>query len=626
MGNWQNITLAEIVRGFARYRPFIAVVAGIILVTAFLPGSDPADTDLATGGIDSVTADGTTTGADATGTTVATDDTGAATDAGAAAAGGAVAGAVGRAGGGRAASTPTGGGGGATTGGSSTGAVPVAEGIGPDCDQATGRVRVPTKFAPPCKPMVGDNGGNTSSGVTGKEITLVWYRGVADPAVTAALTAAGAADTQENVNDTITRYSEVLNAHWYFYGRKIKFIIHNGDAEADDDATGRADAKNVVDKYKPFAVINSINNAFVDELVANKVICICTTSQPQEFYEQRFPYAGWTTLMSSSQGYIHRAEYIGKRLAGQKAQYAGTRDLTPMNTETRVFGLLYYETPENAYRGGVEFFKKELARYGVTLKAVLAYPSNLAQAQEQTRPLISKLKSEGVTSVIFSGDPITPATFSTEAQNQRWQPEWILTGSALTDTTLFARTYNQDQWSRAFGLSYLNVRYPEEQGTAYKMHQWHVGSPPRAGNTYGVLWAPFWIFGTAVHMAGPQLTPQTFAKGLFEYPPTGNMVTAPHTSYGRHGIWDRDPWNLVDLTQYDDVTEIWWDRTASGPDEVGNQGIGMYRYVDGGKRYLPGQHPQSPPRVFDPNGSPTILADVPANEKAPDYEHKHYYG
>ena len=622
MGNWQNITLADIARGFARYRPFIAVLAGVILVTAFLPGRDSGGgTDLATGGVDSVTADGQTSATGATDTTVATDAGAGGAASGPAATGGGTGGGVATSGGG---SAPAGGA--ATTGGASAGPVPVEGQIGPDCDAATGRTRLPTKFAPPCKPMTTNNGGNTSPGVTGKEIVLVWYRGVADPAVTAALTAAGAADTEENVNDTITRYSEVLNAHWNFYGRKIKFVIHNGDAKAKDDAQGRADAKTVVDDYKPFAVINSINNAFVDELVANKVLCICTTSQPQEFYEQRFPYAGWTTLMSSSQGYIHRAEYIGKRLAGQKAQYAGTRDLQPMNTENRVFGLLYYETPANAYRGGVEFFKKELARYGVTLKTVLAYPDDLAQAQEQTRPLISKLKSEGVTSVIFSGDPITPATFTTEAQNQRWQPEWILTGSALTDTTLFARTYNQDQWSRAFGLSYLNVRYPEEQGTAYKMHQWHVGEPPKAGNTYGVLWAPFWIFGTGVHMAGPQLTPQTFAKGLFEYPPTGNMVTTPHTSYGRHGIWDREPWKIVDLTQYDDVTEIWWDRAAQGPDEVGNQAIGMYRYVDGGKRYLPGQHPQSPPRVFDPNNSPTILPSIPANEKAPDYEHKHYYG
>ena len=28
--------------------------------------------------------------------------------------------------------------------------------------------------------------------------------------------------------------------------------------------------------------------------------------------------------MASTQGYIHRAEYVGKRLAGRKAKFAGT--------------------------------------------------------------------------------------------------------------------------------------------------------------------------------------------------------------------------------------------------------------------------------------------------------------
>jgi hypothetical protein len=300
-----------------------------------------------------------------------------------------------------------------------------------------------------------------------------------------------------------------------------------------------------------------------------------------------------------------------------------------MNDEQRVFGLLWYNTPDGSYRSGAEFFERELARYGVKLKVSLAYPSDLQQAQEQTRPLIARLKAEGVTSVIFSGDPITPATFTTEANNQQWQPEWIITGSALTDTSLFARTYNQDQWSRAFGIAYLSLRLRDtSKGESYRLHTWHMnGQAPAAGNTYPVLWAPFFVLGTAVHMAGPKLTPNSFAQGLFDYPVSGaGSVTSPTISYGRHGIWDKDPWNLVDLTQFDDVAEIWWDRAAQGPDDVGNEGVGMYHWVDNGKRYLPGTQPTTDPRVFDAANSPTILDNPPASEKTPEYEHKHYYG
>ena len=43
-----------------------------------------------------------------------------------------------------------------------------------------------------------------------------------------------------------------------------------------------------------------------------------------------------------------------------------------------------------------------------------------------------------------------------------------------------------------------------------------------------------------------------------------------------------------------------------GPDETGNVGTGMYRLVDGGRRYLPGHWPTTPVKLFDPAGTVTI--------------------
>jgi hypothetical protein len=637
MGNWKDMTLADLAKSFARYRPFVAVVAAGVLVVGVLPGEQAPDSTVSANKLATTGGSGISTpsdGSEAAGTDAATTDTavdaGATVDAGAGAAGATGGTATAPKAGSTApkagASTPTAGGGTAT----GTNAVAVAEGVGPDCDTSTGRIRTISRAAPPCKPIVpqSQNGGATSFGVSGDTISIVWYRPKADPAVTAALTAAGASDQDADVDTTIKVYIDYLNKHYNLYGRQFDMHIVNGSADAKDDAAGIRDAIALADKYKPFAVINNINNAFVDELVARKIICICTTSLPNEFYEQRFPYAGWTTLMSSTQGYIMRAEYVGKRLNGRNAKWAGYRNspADPMNDEQRVFGLLWYNTPDGLYKVGADFFEKELARYNTKLKVSLGYPSDLAAAQEQTRSLISRLKAEGVTSVIFAGDPVTPATFTQEAANQQWQPEWIITGSALTDTSLFGRTYNKDQWSRAFGISFLSLRAPQEQTDAYRIHVWHGGSKPNAKNTYGVLYAPFFTLGTAVHMAGPKLTPESFAQGLFSYPVTNQgSVTGPTISWGRHGIWDKEPWKLIDLMAYDDVTEIWWDNNAVGPDEVGNNGPGMYRYVDGGKRYLPGSQPTSDPRVFDAKDAPTILTEFPANEKSPDYEHKHYY-
>ncbi|MGI8794860.1 MAG: hypothetical protein ACR2H3_17085, partial [Acidimicrobiales bacterium] len=70
---------------------------------------------------------------------------------------------------------------------------------------------------------------------------------------------------------------------------------------------------------------------------------------------------------------------------------------------------------------------------------------------------------------------------------------------------------------------------------------------------------------------------------------------------------------------YDDVTEIWWDRTASGPDEVGAQGAGMYRYVDGGKRYLATKHPTTDPKAFVVEGTVLLYNERPKSDDPPNY-------
>ncbi|GIR37194.1 MAG: hypothetical protein CM15mP49_25790 [Actinomycetota bacterium] len=43
------------------------------------------------------------------------------------------------------------------------------------------------------------------------------------------------------------------------------------------------------------------------------------------------------------------------------------------------------------------------------------------------------------------------------ATAQGYFPEWVHIGSVLADTTAFARTYDQEQWANAFGITTLGV-------------------------------------------------------------------------------------------------------------------------------------------------------------------------
>ena len=80
---------------------------------------------------------------------------------------------------------------------------------GPECDHATGRLKMPSVYSPPCVPVfTGANGGATSSGVTGKTINVVYYQ--AQPGGLAA-TISGAAGTNAQALATAQAYVAMFN-------------------------------------------------------------------------------------------------------------------------------------------------------------------------------------------------------------------------------------------------------------------------------------------------------------------------------------------------------------------------------------------------------------------------------
>jgi hypothetical protein len=618
MSKIDEVTLGDLRKTLVRYRPFIAVVVAIALLMIVLPGRDDGN---GTGGT-TATAAGTPyaesgnviagDGGDQTATSVASGggtsptpgSATAPTSGGRTTTGGAPA-----AGGGASASAaPSGGGGGQVN----------ATGMVDNCDPATGRIMIPTRFAPICVPkFAGDNGGSTYRGVTGDAIKVAWYFVPEDAATDAVLTAAGANDSDEQVEAQVKEWMKFYESHFQMYGRHVEVsFVHSSSSTASDAAGGRADAIKIADEVGAFASWGASNNTMVDELIARGVMCMCTVSQPIENYLRWAPYV-WTTLLASTQGYIHRAEYIGKRLVGDKAKWAGD----PLfQQQERKFGLLYYDTDDKAYKPGVDFFIQHMKEeYGVTFSAIVEYHGypDTARSQEEARPAIQKLVQSGATSIVCICDPFGPIFMTSEATRQAYQPEWIITGSALTDTSFFARLYDQTQWQHAFGISYLVARLPEEQSESLRLLKWQFGADhePAAPSAYGVIRGPIDLFYNGVHLACPNLTPETFRDGMFASPVTGeNSITAVQISFGQKGFW---PWD--DYVAFDDVTEVWWDPGATGEDELGTQGTGLYRYVDMGLRYLPTKHPTTPPKAFDPANTVTIYDKPPPQDQWPEY-------
>ena len=69
----------------------------------------------------------------------------------------------------------------------------------------------------------------------------------------------------------------------------------------------------------------------------------------------------------------------------------------------------------------------------------------------------------------------------------------------------------------------------------------------------------------------------------------------------------------------DDISEVWWDPDATGLDEIDKEGSGLWRFVDCGTRYKPGEIPEGPPNPFVIDGTVTIYDQRPPDEITPEY-------
>jgi hypothetical protein len=474
------------------------------------------------------------------------------------------------------------------------------------CDQDTGRLAMPYYFAPECYANAADNGGPTAPGVTADEIKVVVYIAPdTDPVLDFITAPIANDDTGAQVEETYQGFTDMFNAYMQTYGRTVKLEFLHGSGTSDDEVAARADAVKAMDEMGAFAVWGGpvLSNAWTQEIKARGGVCIgCPAlddAEPSVF----------SVAPSGDQVRQLMVEYVTKKLAGKPAEFAGDDAFV---SQERVFGHLWIDTGSADAQQGADDMKQMLADAGVDLAEQVGYELNPGTLQEQATTIISRLKEAGVTSVIIGGDPIAPKTFTEVATAQDYHPEWILGTATLQDTTAFGRTYDQDQWSHAFGFSYLTARLATGLGAPDVLYKWWNGTLAPADDTVGVLWPNPGTFFAGVQAAGPNLTAETFRDGLFSFDVADPAITQPSINYGDHGLWD-----AVDYNGIDDVTEIWWDPAATGDDELRRPGTGMYRYVDGGKRYLVGDLTEDL-KAFDEEGTVTVYDEIPTSEAPPD--------
>ena len=587
---------------FDRYGPTMAVIAVLALLVVVIPdGSDGG-----TGSEQSVGAGGgASSGQPALG----------ATDGGATQPAGGAAGSPGAtvAGGAPASGASGAGQGGAATAQASTTGAPAGSGNrfgkGPNC-RPDGRQSQIWLYAPICVepwPKGADNGGATEVGVTKDKVLIVRFLPQVDLATQAAFRGLGAEDTREDqkrIYEVLRRY---MNTHTETYGREVVFQDVDASGANDNDEALKSDAIRIAREIKPFAVIGqTLPSVFAEELAQQGVPCTCIRSESRGYY-RRNPPRIFGDLPTIEDYYVSIAEYIGKRLASRPAKWSGD-DL--MRAQNRKFGLVYVEgtgtKANNNLKEARDFYVDELKKYGVTLSADVGYLYDVGRATEQSAAVMARMKAAGVSNVLFMGDPIYPIFLTQEATRQQYFPEWFISGTLLSDTSFFGRTYDQQQWQHAFGMSPLWVFF-EDVSQSYGYRMYHHGKPgsPRGEEGVGinVYASPVQNTFNGIQMAGPNLTRERWVEAMFALPPIGGFPAAPLVYYTRESP------NAIK-----DFTEVFWNPTGRGRDETGKDGVGIMMKANGGRRYKPGEWPAGEPNVFDMNGA-IFTSDNPPGGK-----------
>jgi len=429
-------------------------------------------------------------------------------------------------------------------------------------------------YSPPCFSFSGDNGGSTSRGVSAEKIK-VSYRVTSDPDYLSTIQQFAKSDlpkdTPQDVQRTMEGLVEYFNRNFQFYGRKIELVPFDakgtvlGEMFGGGQDSATADAVKAATEVEPFADISAMTVPYNDALTRRKVIALGAPYVSDEYFQERRPYA-WSIVPSCTLVSKASVEYANKRLFGKPAVHAkGDLEGRP-----RKIAIVTPDNPE--YQRCADAGDAEVKKAGNDVLR-LTYSLDIATMPNQAAALISRLKDEGITSVGCGCDPLLPIFLTGKATEQDYFPEWLVMGTALTDSDVVGELYDQKQWAQAMGASALGDQLPLTENLAAKAYR--SVRQDRPASSSELLYFQLYQLAIGLQMAGPNLTPDTFEAGLFNYP----------ERTGEGGTWKFMPGKY---TPQMDARQIFWDPEAVSV-LTGKKGA----YVTDGKRYRLGQIPDT---------------------------------
>jgi len=435
-------------------------------------------------------------------------------------------------------------------------------------------------YSPPCLSFSGSNGGGTTRGVDDKTIRVA-YRVTPDTDYASVIQQMAASDikpdTPESVQRTLRVLTQYINEHFQLYGRKIELVPYDGKGTVIGEIFGggqdaaTADAVKVDAELNVFADISAITEPYANALARRKIVSMSAPYVSDEWFQERRPY-GWSLPPSCTLVSKAATEYANKKLFGRDARWAGG----DLQGQPRKVAVISPDNPE--YQRCADSGIAEVQAAGNDVLR-LTYTLDIGSLSNQAASLVAKLKDEGITSVGCACDPLLPIFLTGKAQEQGYSPEWLVMGTALTDSDFAGQLYEQNQWKRAFGASGLGDQLPLTANAGYKAYKSIASDEPAISTE--LLYYQLYLLGIGLQMAGPNLTPESFESGMLAYP----------ERTGEAGTWKFLPGKY---TPQIDAREIYWD-----PEKVSTFDFKKGAYVPVGKRVRLGEIPPGDPQVFE---------------------------
>lgn len=405
--------------------------------------------------------------------------------------------------------------------------------------------------SPPCiNYWDGDNGGATYQGVTKDYIYVVF---------------------QDESYNFITDMTAFFNDRYQFYGRKL--VLLNGGGFCPSDPAGlQQKADGVAKTHKYFAStscndIGGIEGYYYDELAHASPPMISVSERANVLtdahYAKYAPYE-WNYFPAQDRIQDHLAELACAKLRGAAPAYTIPNLLFPPQRRFGVVNTKYTNAPDI---DTTELFNK-LQACGIQVASqdrkevdyTTAYPTDQNVVQEASAAAV-QLNADHVTTVICVCHAQTTQAMMEGATGQNYSPEWVISTFGTNDYEP-PQGHNQpeQQWSHTIGVSFWNKWQPLADMPCYWAE--HAANP-----SFNFQQSPFseigcqqdynqlLVLAAGIQMAGPILTPQTFAAGLERA-----HFPNPSSPYYEGGVGFNG-----DHTMVKDAALIWYDPSTPGP-------------------------------------------------------------